>query len=144
MGTGSYSVSSSTGEYDPSVRDERLRSSGIDYSSMDSTEIFTKRILDDQMNPKNVDVRESRDSEEHPKSLAIILALDVTGSMGTIPTFLVREGLPKIMGKMIQMGISRLTGSLPRPMPKSDRDCRILCVPPWFSLERMIPDRLLK
>lgn len=37
--------------------------------------------LSDKLNPKNV-MRECRDSEEHPNTLPVILALDVTGSMG--------------------------------------------------------------
>lgn len=35
-----------------------------------------------------------------------MLALDVTGSMGTIPHFLVKDGLPNVMDKIIQGGIA--------------------------------------
>lgn len=44
-------------------------------------EMFQSRNLDDALNPKNV-IRECRDSEEHPNTVPVILALDVTGSMG--------------------------------------------------------------
>lgn len=56
------------------------------------------------MNIKNK-VRESRDSEEHPNSFPIILALDVTGSMGRIPHMLITEGFPEIMKKIMNNGI---------------------------------------
>lgn len=43
----------------------------------------------------SVGVRECRDSEEHPETTPIIIALDVTGSMGRIPHDLVKNQLPK-------------------------------------------------
>lgn len=105
MGGGSYSVSSLTGDYDPNIRESRLRSKGIDYESMSINETFQQRSVNNAMNPYNVKIRESRDSDEHPESIAIIIALDVTGSMGSIPHHLIKEGLPTIMGNIIQSGI---------------------------------------
>jgi len=49
------------------------------------------------MNPKGVLARESRDSGTHPKSLAIAIALDVTGSMGEIPVLMATKLLPQFM-----------------------------------------------
>jgi len=104
MGSGSYSTNDS-GFYDASVRSIRLNKAGIDYDSMDRGDIFKQRSLNNAMDPKNAVLRESRDSIEHPESVAIIIALDVTGSMGSIPHFLIKKGLPTLMGNIIQRGI---------------------------------------
>lgn len=53
----------------------------------------TKGSAKDELNPLNVKVRESRDSVDNPNSTAIIVGLDVTGSMGMIADTLAREGL---------------------------------------------------
>src|SRR3954452_7670815 len=60
-------------------------------------QVFQQRSCHPLMNPKGVRVRESRDSPEHPNSLGIAFALDVTGSMGEIPHLLATEQLPKFM-----------------------------------------------
>lgn len=56
-------------------------------------EIFTNRSLDDGLDPKKAAVRESRDSDANPNSTAVIVAVDVTGSMGMLAEELVRRGL---------------------------------------------------
>ena len=53
--------------------------------SFSTTQIYTAPALAKELNPQNV-IRECRDSEEHPETFPIILALDVTGSMGTAAT----------------------------------------------------------
>jgi len=57
------------------------------------------------MDPMKVVIRESRDSDNHPNSIPIVIALDTTGSMKDIPLHLVREGLPKMVSNIIQKGI---------------------------------------
>ena len=81
------------------------RSISKGYAHKSTREVFKARNVNNAMNPNGVDIRESRDSEEHPNSLAIILGLDVTGSMGSIPHFLIKEGLPNMMDDIIKNGV---------------------------------------
>jgi len=94
MGGGTYSVMGRT---------DRAISSG--YYDGSNDDIFKNRRLSNGMNPNGIKIRESRDSKEHPNSLSIILALDVTGSMGQIPNLLVKDGLPNIMNGIFKAGI---------------------------------------
>lgn len=55
-------------------------------------EIYTSRSMHSSLNPKGVN-RESRDSADNPQSTPLIVALDVTGSMGIIADVIAREGL---------------------------------------------------
>lgn len=60
-----------------------------------------KRVHD-EMNPYDV-MRESRDSDEHPDSVAIAVIFDVTGSMGVVPQVL-QTKLGKLMQVLVQHG----------------------------------------
>jgi hypothetical protein len=55
--------------------------------------VFTSRDLKDAYNPAKIAFRESRDSAMNPLSTPIILASDVTGSMGMISHKLMQDGL---------------------------------------------------
>lgn len=69
-------------------------------------EVFRQRTCHELMNPYGVLFRESRDSESHPHSLGIVFALDVSGSMGTIPYKLATETLPAFMQTMLEAGVT--------------------------------------
>jgi hypothetical protein len=56
-------------------------------------EVYTARGLKASLNPKGVKIRESRDSVDNPLSTPIIVALDVTGSMGMLADTIARKGL---------------------------------------------------
>lgn len=62
-----------------------------------TAENFSQKKIHKTFDPKGISVRESRDSEEHPESTAIILGLDVTGSMGMIAQHIAKESLGKLM-----------------------------------------------
>ncbi len=92
--------------YDSKSRSVRAETLG--YFSKGADEIFTQakeRKIHESMIPSKALLRESRDSEVHPNSVPIIIALDTTGSMGSIPMNLVREGLPKMVANIIQKGV---------------------------------------
>jgi hypothetical protein len=68
--------------------------------------VFRQRECHALMNPRGVKVRESRDSESHPRSLAIVIALDVTGSMGDIPEILAKRELPGFVKLLLDHDIA--------------------------------------
>ncbi|WNI19327.1 hypothetical protein [Actinacidiphila sp. ITFR-21] len=55
------------------------------------------------LDPHGLTVRESRDSAEHPTSLAISVLFDVTGSMGGVPRVL-QTRLPDLFGLLLRKG----------------------------------------
>ncbi|MFB4299542.1 hypothetical protein [Actinomadura sp. NTSP31] len=55
------------------------------------------------LDPKGVGARESRDSDDHPESLAIGVLFDVTGSMGGVPRTL-QTKLPDLLGLLLRKG----------------------------------------
>lgn len=71
-------------------------------------DIFTQnktKTIASTMDPKGITFREARDSNVHPESLAIMVWLDVTGSMGRIPEVIIKEKLDKIMTTLINHGV---------------------------------------
>ena len=56
-------------------------------------EIYSSTKVDNYLDPKNIDVRESRDSDANPQSTPIGIFLDVTGSMGMLADNIAKKGL---------------------------------------------------
>lgn len=76
MGCGSFS-SSNFAEYSTSI--------GRSYDSVTGRvtgQTYTARYIDEEMKPYKV-IRECCNTDEHPNTIPVILALDVTGSMGS-------------------------------------------------------------
>jgi hypothetical protein len=97
MGSGSWS----TDVYDAAKRYRRATGrSAFAYSDSGA------RRVHDSLNPYGVTMRESRDSDEHPQSVAISVLFDVTGSMGTVPRTL-QEKLPQLFGLLLRNGYAK-------------------------------------
>jgi hypothetical protein len=78
---------------------ERLRGGKSAFAYSDSG----ARTVHPDLDPFDVGKRESRDSDEHPDSLAIAVLFDVTGSMGMVPRALQKK-LPKLLGLLKEGG----------------------------------------
>ncbi len=85
-----------------------------DTSRKTTDAVFASRSIAPELDPLDVGIRESRDSDENPEATAIIVGLDVTGSMGMIADALARQGL----GTLVEEILAR------RPVP----DPHILCM----------------
>lgn len=98
MGCGTWTSSSFT-SYSTSMG----RSVSLDGSLRDSysnQDMFKAKTIDSALNPKNV-IRECCDTEEHPNTIPVILALDVTGSMGNAAVEVAKK-LNVIMTKLYE------------------------------------------
>lgn len=83
--------------------------SATNYTNQDIKSLFSQREIFNKFNPLDVKKRESCASEEHPDPTSIIIACDVTGSMGKIPENLLKAGLGKLMENLLK------TKSIPDP-----------------------------
>ena len=78
MGSGSWTTASYNA-YTTSVRG--MSADDFAKTAYSAHQLYTSHWLAPELDPKNV-IRECCDSEEHPNTMPVILALDVTGSMG--------------------------------------------------------------
>jgi len=89
----------------PGYDEDRALETSRSYVGLSAREIFANKF-DARLNPRGVTLRESRDSENHPNSLPIIIGLDMTGSMHRIPKLMITEDLNNMMRKMLEAGLS--------------------------------------
>lgn len=80
MGAGSWSKKDFM-SYSCSIGRSVFEDGVVDLKTTSVYQNFTQKELSEKLNPYKV-IRECRDSEEHPETIPVILALDVTGSMG--------------------------------------------------------------
>src|ERR1700733_10243727 len=74
-------------------------------ASLPTQKVFQQAACHTLMDPRGARARESRDSAEHPATVSIVFALDVTGSMGVIPALLAKEELPRFMKLLLDCRI---------------------------------------
>lgn len=65
-----------------------------------TADIYTSAKMHDDLNPKGK-VRESRDSTDNPESTPVVVALDVTGSMGMLADVIARKGLGVLFNELL-------------------------------------------
>lgn len=75
------------------------------FAYSDSVKTDRTKGVHEKLDPKKFknDIRECRDSEDHPNSKPVFIGLDVTGSMRQVPVT-VQSKLPQLMGLLIRKG----------------------------------------
>ncbi len=87
MGSGSYTAH----DWD------RLRTTRGITTDASADNLFKNKRMDDKFNPRFINMRESRDNDEHPNSTPIAIGVDVTGSMGYLSEEIVKNSLNELM-----------------------------------------------
>ena len=99
MGGGTWTKEAFT-SYSTSLGRGVTADGAADIKNLSASQVYTQRYLNAKLNPRGV-IRECVDSEEHPNTIPVILALDVTGSMGQTAVEVAAE-LNKIMTKLYE------------------------------------------
>ena len=129
MGYGAWTTTS----YTASVKNMGF-DSAVSLSNASVQEVYKAYHLNPLLDPKNV-MRECRDTAEHPETIPVILALDVTGSMGRAATMCagkLDEIMTELYGEVkdvefLMMGIGDLAcDDAPIQASQFESDIRIL------------------
>ncbi|MBO5081489.1 MAG: hypothetical protein J6C06_02670 [Lachnospiraceae bacterium] len=126
MGRGSYTSSDWA----------KLKNSSKITATSTADQIFKTKKMEERFNPKFINVREARDSEDHPNSTPIMIGLDVTGSMGYLSAEIAKNGLNETMMKiystnpvqdpqMLFAAIGDVSDSAPLQVTQFESDIRI-------------------
>ena len=67
-----------------------------------TSQVFSQHKMNAALNPHGVQMRESRDSADNPHSHAIVVASDVTGSMGKLAEVLMRKGMGILVEELLK------------------------------------------
>lgn len=86
------------GKFDPTSYHSFARASA--HKSVD--EVYTSRTINPNLDPKGVKIRESCDSVDNPSATPVIVAIDVTGSMGMIADTLAKAGLGTLFNEILR------------------------------------------
>ncbi len=114
----------------------KLKNSSKITSTSTASQIFNSRRMNEQFNPKFINKREARDSQDHPNSTPIIIGLDVTGSMGYLSEEIAKNSLNETMLKLYSTqpvadpqimfaAIGDVTDSAPLQVTQFESDIRI-------------------
>ena len=98
MGGGDW-TSKAFSTYSKSVGRD-ISSDGTLHSRYSAQDLFISKDIQPELDPRNV-IRECCDTEEHPNTIPVILALDVTGSMGSAAAEVAKK-LNEIMTKLYE------------------------------------------
>ncbi len=95
------------GRYDFTSRSIKAKSKGFDkVTSSNFKSVFrsTNERIHQSLDPMGLRIRESRDNPGQ-ETVAILIGIDFTGSMGALPTQLCKDGLPNMLQNIFEAGI---------------------------------------
>lgn len=95
------------GHYDFSSRNTKAKAKGYDKATSANFKTFfrsTSERIHQTLDPMGITIRESRDNPGQ-ETVAILIGIDFTGSMGALPAQLCNDGLPNMLQNIFDAGI---------------------------------------